>query len=60
MMSSTVWACLVSSPTTLHSVSGMTWCHCVTRPVAMPDRCPTMLELGCSHTVAACLTVLLA
>jgi hypothetical protein len=58
MMSLTAWACLVLSPATLHSVSGTTWCRCVTRLVTVPDRWPTVLELGCSRTVAACLTAL--
>jgi hypothetical protein len=58
MMPSTVWTCLVLSPVTLHSVSGMVWCRCVTRPVAVSDRWPMVLASGCSHTVAACLTVL--
>jgi hypothetical protein len=52
MMFSTAWTCLVLSPATLHSVSGTVWCHCVTRPVAVPDRWPTTLAPGCSHTVA--------
>jgi hypothetical protein len=45
-MSSTAWACLVLSPATLHSVSGTTWCHCITRPVAVPDRGPMVLAPG--------------
>jgi hypothetical protein len=58
MMSSTAWACLVLSPATLHSISGTTWCRCVTRPVAVPDRWPMALAPDCSHTVATCLTAL--
>jgi hypothetical protein len=58
MMSSTMWARLVLSPTTLHSVSGTVWCYCITRPVVVPDRWPMVLAPGCSHTVAACLTAL--
>jgi hypothetical protein len=58
MMYSTAWACLVLSPTTQHSVSGTARCHCVTRPVAVPDRLPIALAPGCSHTVATCLTAL--
>jgi hypothetical protein len=60
MMSSTAWVCLVLSPATLQSVSGMMWCRCVTRPVVVPDSWPTVLVLGCSRTVATCLTTLLA
>jgi hypothetical protein len=59
MMSSTAWACLVLSPATLHSVSGTTWCHCITRPVVVLDRWPTVLAPGCSRTVASYLTALL-
>jgi hypothetical protein len=58
MMSPTVWACLILLPATLHSVSGMTWCRCVTSPVAVHDRWPTTLASGCSCTVATCLIVL--
>jgi hypothetical protein len=60
MISSTVWACLVLLPVTLHSISGTAWCRCVTRSVVVPDRWPMALASGCSHTVAACLTVLSA
>jgi hypothetical protein len=52
MMSSTAWALQVLSPATLHSVIGMVLCHCVTRPVAVADRCPMMLVPGCSRIVA--------
>jgi hypothetical protein len=52
MMSSTVWARRVLSPATQHSIIGAVLCHCVTRPVAVADRCPTMLTPGCSHPVA--------
>jgi hypothetical protein len=52
MMSSTVWACRVLSPATLHSISGTARCCCVTRPVAVADRWPTVLTPGCSRTVA--------
>jgi hypothetical protein len=60
MMSSTACACLVLSSATLHSVSGTVQCHCITRPVAVPNRCPTALALapGCSGTIATCLTAL--
>jgi hypothetical protein len=58
MMSSMMWACLILSRTTLYSVSGTTWCCCITRPVVLPDMCPTAVALGCSHTVAARLTEL--
>jgi hypothetical protein len=51
MMFLTVWACLVLLPATLHSVSGMTWCRCVTRTVAVPDRWSMALALYCSRTV---------
>jgi hypothetical protein len=60
MISSTVWACMILSPATLHLVSGTTWCRCVTRPAAVPDRWPTVLASGCSHIIAACLTALTA
>jgi hypothetical protein len=58
MMSSMVWTCLVLSPITLHSVSGTSWSRCVTRPIAVPDRWPTVLALGYSRTVATCQTAL--
>jgi hypothetical protein len=58
MMSSTVWACLVLMPATLYLVSGTTWCRCITRTIAVPDRWPTVLASGCSRTVAAYLTAL--
>jgi hypothetical protein len=58
MIFSTAWACLLLSPATLHSVSGTTWCRCVTRPVAVPDRWPMTLVPSCSRTVANCLTAL--
>jgi hypothetical protein len=60
MMSSTAWSCLVLSSITLHSISGMAWCRCVIRPVAVPDRWPTVLTSGCSCTVAAYLITLMA
>jgi hypothetical protein len=52
MMSLTAWTCRVLSSATLHSVSGMMWCRCVTRPVAVANRWPTALVSGCSRTVA--------
>jgi hypothetical protein len=52
MMSSTVWAHQVLSPTTLYSIIGMVMCRCITRPVAVADRWPTALEPGCSRIVA--------
>jgi hypothetical protein len=52
MMSSTVWAHWVLSPATQHSIIGAVLCHCVTRPIAVADRWPTTLTLGCSHPVA--------
>jgi hypothetical protein len=60
MMFSTVWACLLLSPATLHLISGTMWCRCITRPVAVPDRWPMTLVLSCSHTVANCLIALSA
>jgi hypothetical protein len=44
MMSSIAWACRILSPATLHSVSGTTRCRCVTRPVAVADRWPRVVE----------------
>jgi hypothetical protein len=58
MMSLTTWTYLVLSAATMYSVSSTVWCCCVTRPVAVADRWPTTLVPHCSHTVAACLTVL--
>jgi hypothetical protein len=58
MISSMVWACLVLSLATLHSASGTAWCRCVTRPIAVPDRWPTVLAPSCSCTVVACLAAL--
>jgi hypothetical protein len=58
MMSLMMWACLVLLPATLHSVSGMLWCRCVTRPVAVLDRWSTVLALCCNRTIATYLTVL--
>jgi hypothetical protein len=52
MMSSMAWAHRVLSPATLHSVIGTVLCHCITRPVAVADRWPTVLASGCSRTVA--------
>jgi hypothetical protein len=52
MMSSTTWACRVLSPATLHSIIGTVLCCCVTRPVAVADRWPTVLAPGCSCTEA--------
>jgi hypothetical protein len=48
MMSSMSRAYLVLSSATLHSVSGTTWCQCITRLVAVPDRWTTVLAPGCS------------
>jgi hypothetical protein len=58
MISSTAWACLVLSSVTLHSVSGTAWCRCVTRPIAVPDRWPTVMAPGYSRTVATRLITL--
>jgi hypothetical protein len=52
MMSSTAWARRVLSPATLHSVIGTVLCHCVTRPVVVANRWPTVLTSGCSRPVA--------
>jgi hypothetical protein len=52
MMSSMVWVRRVLSPATLHLVISMVLCRCVTRPVAVADRWPTALTLGCSRPVA--------
>jgi hypothetical protein len=51
-MSSTVWARWVLSPATRHSIIGTVLCHYVTRLIAVADRWPTTLALGCSRTVA--------
>jgi hypothetical protein len=58
MMSLAASARLVLSLVTLHSVSGTTRCCCVTRPIAVPDRWPMALALGCSRIVATYLTAL--
>jgi hypothetical protein len=60
MMSPTVWACLILSLATLHSVSDTAWCRCVTSPVAVHDRWPTALAPGYSCTVVTYLIALLA
>jgi hypothetical protein len=52
MMSSTTWARWVVLPATLHSVIITVLCRCVTRPIAVADRWPTALTLGCSRPVA--------
>jgi hypothetical protein len=52
MMFSTTWARRVLSPATLHSVIGMVLCRCVTRTIAVADKWPTTLTLGCSCPVA--------
>jgi hypothetical protein len=52
MMSSMAWARRVLSPATLHLVIGTVLCRCVTRPVVVADRWPTLLMLGCSSPVA--------
>jgi hypothetical protein len=52
MMSSMAWARRVLSPVTRHSVISTVLCHYVTRLVAVADRWPTTLALGCSCTVA--------
>jgi hypothetical protein len=54
MTSSTMWACGVLSPSTLHSDNGMVRCRRITRPVAVADRGPTTLASGCSRTVTQC------
>jgi hypothetical protein len=52
MMSSTAWAHRVLSPATLHSVIVTMLCHCITRPIAVVDRWPSAMTLGCSRPVA--------
>jgi hypothetical protein len=52
MMSSTAWARRVLLPATLHSVISTVLCHCITRPVAVPDRWPTVVAPGCRRPVA--------
>jgi hypothetical protein len=52
MTSSMAWARRVLLPATQHSVIGAVLCHCVTSPVAVADRWPTMLTPGCSRPVA--------
>ena len=53
MISSKVWACQVLSPATLHSVSGMAWCCCITRHIAVPDKWPKVLAPGYRSAVLA-------
>jgi hypothetical protein len=56
-MSSTACARWVLSPATLHSVISTVLCRCITRPIAVADRWPTVLTPGCSCPVAqSCLT----
>jgi hypothetical protein len=52
MMSLTVWARQILSPTTMRSVIGTVLCRCVTRPIAMADRWPTAVMPGCSRPIA--------
>jgi hypothetical protein len=52
MMSSTVWARRVLSPAILHLVIITVLCCCITRPVAVADRWPMVLTLGCSRPIA--------
>jgi hypothetical protein len=52
MMSSMAWARQVLSPATLHSVIGTVLCHCITRPVVVAVRWPTVLTSGCRRPVA--------
>jgi hypothetical protein len=51
-MSSMVWTRRVLLLATLHSVIGTVLCRCVTRPVVVADRWPTLLTLGCSSPIA--------
>jgi hypothetical protein len=57
-MSSTAWARLVLSPTTLHSTSGAAPCCCVTRSIAVSNKWSMTLAPCCSRTVATRLAVL--
>jgi hypothetical protein len=52
MMSSMAWARRVLLPTMLHLVIGTVLCRCVTRPVVVADRWPTLLTPGCSSPIA--------
>jgi hypothetical protein len=52
MMSLKAWAHRVLSPATLHLVIGTALCRCVTRPVAVADRWPTVPAPCCSRIVA--------
>jgi hypothetical protein len=52
MMPLTAWARRVLSPATQHSFIGAVLCRCVTRLVAVADRWPMVLTLGCSRPVA--------
>jgi hypothetical protein len=52
MMSSMTWASRVLSPATLHSVFDTVLRRCVTRPIAVADRWPTLLTPSCSSPVA--------
>jgi hypothetical protein len=54
MMSSTMWARLVLSSTTLHSVSSVTLCYRVTWHCSGARRVVIVLASYCSRTVDAC------
>jgi hypothetical protein len=51
-MFSTTWARRILSFATLYSVIGMVLCRCVTRPVAVANKLPTVLMQGCNRPVA--------
>jgi hypothetical protein len=54
MMSSMVWACLILSPTTLHSVSNVVSCYRVTWHCSGARRVVIVLASCCSSTVDVC------
>jgi hypothetical protein len=58
MMSSTVWAHLVLSPATLHSVSSVTSCCRVIWHYSGAMRVVIVLALYCNRTIDACLHAL--
>jgi hypothetical protein len=60
MMSLMVWACLVLSPTMLHSISSMALCCRVAWHCSVTGEWSIVLVLHYSRTVATCLHILQA